>query len=183
MGERNPDSKEEAVGFRALDEKSLVEYIKSTPAITAALGINSNSSSSSSSLDPLTIKEVGDGNLNFVYIVLAPAGSVVIKQVQTFYFLYTIVSKKKSVMIWDVQLQLRPSCDLWWTEFWLGGSLKKIVLIWEHMKRVVEKRNFILIIKHFPVIWVLTRRISDEPSVNLSDFLFVCQLDKRLLLP
>ncbi|KAJ4837475.1 hypothetical protein Tsubulata_013188 [Turnera subulata] len=57
--------------FRPLDEKSLVEYIKATPALFDRLG---------NSLDGLTIKEVGDGNLNFVYIVVAPAGSFVIKQ-------------------------------------------------------------------------------------------------------
>ncbi|KAH7672261.1 Methylthioribose kinase protein [Dioscorea alata] len=58
-------------GFRPLDEKSLVEYIKATPALSARLG---------NQLDSLSIKEVGDGNLNFVYIVIGPAGSLVIKQ-------------------------------------------------------------------------------------------------------
>ena len=61
-----------ADGFRALDEASLVEYIKATPALRAQLG---------EQLEGLTIKEVGDGNLNFVYIVAGPAGSFVIKQV------------------------------------------------------------------------------------------------------
>ncbi|RRT59183.1 hypothetical protein B296_00009235 [Ensete ventricosum] len=60
-----------ADGFRALDEASLVEYIKATPALRAQLG---------EQLDGLVIKEVGDGNLNFVYIVTGPAGSFVIKQ-------------------------------------------------------------------------------------------------------
>uniref|UniRef100_A0A0E0PFG6 S-methyl-5-thioribose kinase n=1 Tax=Oryza rufipogon TaxID=4529 RepID=A0A0E0PFG6_ORYRU len=58
-------------GFRPLDEASLVAYIKATPALAARLG---------GRLDALTIKEVGDGNLNFVYIVLSDAGSLVIKQ-------------------------------------------------------------------------------------------------------
>ncbi|RZR72800.1 hypothetical protein BHM03_00017246 [Ensete ventricosum] len=58
-------------GFRALDEASLVEYIKATPALRARLG---------EQLEGLAIKEVGDGNLNFVYIVTGPAGSFVIKQ-------------------------------------------------------------------------------------------------------
>ncbi|RZR72799.1 hypothetical protein BHM03_00017245 [Ensete ventricosum] len=53
-----------ADGFRALDEASLVEYIKATPALRAQLG---------EQLDGLVIKEVGDGNLNFVYIVTGPA--------------------------------------------------------------------------------------------------------------
>ncbi|KAJ8530039.1 hypothetical protein K7X08_036874 [Anisodus acutangulus] len=58
-------------GFRPLDEKSLVEYIKATPSLVSILG---------KEFDKLEIKEVGDGNLNFVYIVVAPSGSIVIKQ-------------------------------------------------------------------------------------------------------
>ncbi|CAK9187094.1 unnamed protein product [Ilex paraguariensis] len=58
-------------GFRPLDEKSLVEYIKATPSLSSKLGNN---------LEGLQIKEVGDGNLNFVFIVIGPSGSVVIKQ-------------------------------------------------------------------------------------------------------
>ncbi|KAG6761352.1 hypothetical protein POTOM_034567 [Populus tomentosa] len=57
--------------FRPLDEKYLVEYIKATPALSDKIGNN---------FDDLKIKEVGDGNLNFVYIVVSPAGSFVIKQ-------------------------------------------------------------------------------------------------------
>lgn len=60
-----------ADGFRPLDEKSVVDYIKATPTLHAQLG---------NQLDGLVIKEVGDGNLNFVYIVVGPAGSLVIKQ-------------------------------------------------------------------------------------------------------
>ncbi|OVA02044.1 Aminoglycoside phosphotransferase [Macleaya cordata] len=58
-------------GFRALDEKSLIEYVKATPSLCSKLG---------NQLDDLQIKEVGDGNLNFVYIVIGSAGSFVIKQ-------------------------------------------------------------------------------------------------------
>ncbi|THF94058.1 hypothetical protein TEA_018392 [Camellia sinensis var. sinensis] len=58
-------------GFRPLDEKSLVEYIKATPSLSSKLG---------NELDDLQIKEVGDGNLNFVYIVSSPSGSFVAKQ-------------------------------------------------------------------------------------------------------
>lgn len=57
--------------FRPLNEKSLVEYIEATPALRAQLG---------NRLDGLTVKEVGDGNINFVYIVVGPTGSFVIKQ-------------------------------------------------------------------------------------------------------
>ncbi|KAL9686542.1 hypothetical protein QQ045_024003 [Rhodiola kirilowii] len=57
--------------FRPLDEKLLVEYIKATPALSSKIGDN---------FDDLTIKEVGDGNLNFVFIVVGASGSFVIKQ-------------------------------------------------------------------------------------------------------
>lgn len=59
-------------GYRPLDEKFLIEYIKATPSLSSKLG---------NQLDDLKIKEVGDGNLNFVFIVVGSAGSVVIKQV------------------------------------------------------------------------------------------------------
>ncbi|KXG27389.1 methylthioribose kinase 1 [Sorghum bicolor] len=59
-------------GFRPLDEASLVAYIKTTPALASRLG--------GGSLDSLEIKEVGDGNVNFVYIVRSEAGAIVVKQ-------------------------------------------------------------------------------------------------------
>ncbi|KAK1269925.1 Methylthioribose kinase [Acorus gramineus] len=58
-------------GFRALNDKSLVDYIKSTPLLVSILG---------NQVEDLDIKEVGDGNLNFVYIVVGSAGSMVVKQ-------------------------------------------------------------------------------------------------------
>ncbi|XP_059652951.1 methylthioribose kinase-like [Cornus florida] len=58
-------------GFRPLDEKSLIEYIKATPSLSSKLGNH---------FDDLQVKEVGDGNLNFVYIVVGGSGSFVIKQ-------------------------------------------------------------------------------------------------------
>ena len=61
-------------GFRQLDEASLVAYIKATPALASRLG--------GGSLDSIEIKEVGDGNLNFVYIVQSEAGAIVVKQVR-----------------------------------------------------------------------------------------------------
>lgn len=62
-------------GFRILDEKSLREYIKATPSLSSKLG-------NEEQVNNLEIKEVGDGNLNFVYIVISPSGgSFVIKQV------------------------------------------------------------------------------------------------------
>ena len=61
--------------FRPLDEKSLVEYIKATPSLSSKLG---------DKYDDLKVKEVGDGNLNFVYIIVGTSGSFVIKQVSPF---------------------------------------------------------------------------------------------------
>ena len=61
-------------GFHPLDEVSLVAYINATPALASRLG--------GGSLDSIEIKEVGDGNLNFVYIVQSEAGSIVVKQVR-----------------------------------------------------------------------------------------------------
>lgn len=60
--------------FHPLDEKSLMEYIKVTPALSSKL---------SNHLHDLHIKEVGDGNLNFVYIVVGSSASFVIKQVSS----------------------------------------------------------------------------------------------------
>ncbi|OIV91116.1 hypothetical protein TanjilG_30338 [Lupinus angustifolius] len=57
--------------FRPLDEKSLIDYIKSVPTLSNKLANN---------FDNITIKEVGDGNLNFVFIVSNSSGSFVIKQ-------------------------------------------------------------------------------------------------------
>lgn len=49
-----------------------MEYIKATPSLSSLLGVSDNLN--------LQIKEVGDGNLNFVYIIISPSGSLVIKQ-------------------------------------------------------------------------------------------------------
>nr|CAB3488625.1 unnamed protein product [Digitaria exilis] len=60
-------------GFRPLDEASLVAYIKATPALASHLG-------GAAGLGSIEIKEVGDGNLNFVYIVKSTSGAIIIKQ-------------------------------------------------------------------------------------------------------
>ncbi|KAL9689089.1 hypothetical protein QQ045_033520 [Rhodiola kirilowii] len=59
------------MGSWPLGERSLVEYIKAVPALSSKIG---------DKFDDLTIKEVGDGNLNFVFIVVGASGSFVIKQ-------------------------------------------------------------------------------------------------------
>nr|GEW05986.1 methylthioribose kinase [Tanacetum cinerariifolium] len=60
-------------GFIVLDEKTLREYIKKTPSLFSKAG-------SDDDVDKLEVKEVGDGNLNFVYIVTSSSGSIVVKQ-------------------------------------------------------------------------------------------------------
>ena len=50
--------------FRPLYEKSLIEYIKAVPSLYSKLCSN------------LKVNEVGDGKLNFVYIVASHAKSL-----------------------------------------------------------------------------------------------------------
>lgn len=69
-------------GFRSLDEKSLIDYIKATPSLASKLG---------NQFDNLQVKEVGDGNINFVYIIIGPSGSFVIKQVLLLFLSLSLV--------------------------------------------------------------------------------------------
>ncbi|PNX72680.1 methylthioribose kinase, partial [Trifolium pratense] len=57
--------------FKPLNENTLIEYIKSIPSLSSKLGNN---------FSDITVKEVGDGNLNFVFIVSNSTGSFVLKQ-------------------------------------------------------------------------------------------------------
>ena len=58
-------------GYRALDDRSVAEYLAALPAIRARLGG-----------EPAgwRVSEVGDGNLNLVFIVDGPAGDLCVKQ-------------------------------------------------------------------------------------------------------
>jgi len=58
--------------FKPLDETLVADYVKSHPQLETILGGTSADWS---------VKEVGDGNLNFVYILQGPKGSFVLKQV------------------------------------------------------------------------------------------------------
>eukprot|EP00897_Mesotaenium_endlicherianum_P008927 jgi/Mesen1/8062/ME000432S07348 len=58
-------------GFKALDESSLVEYVAGVPSLAERLG---------GSPQDWAAKEVGDGNVNFVYIVEGPRDSIILKQ-------------------------------------------------------------------------------------------------------
>ncbi|CAK8573896.1 unnamed protein product [Lathyrus sativus] len=57
--------------FQPLNENTLIEYIKSIPALSSKLANN---------FSDITVKEVGDGNLNFVFIISNSSGSLVVKQ-------------------------------------------------------------------------------------------------------
>lgn len=66
--------------FKALDETLVAGYVESHPQLVTILGGTSADWS---------VKEVGDGNLNFVYILQGPKGSFVLKQVMKAYALMT----------------------------------------------------------------------------------------------
>jgi 5-methylthioribose kinase len=59
------------VDYRPLDETSLPAYLASVPNVTAILGRDART---------WTVTEVGDGNLNLVFIVRGNDGAVVVKQ-------------------------------------------------------------------------------------------------------
>lgn len=58
--------------FRPLNESLVADYVKNQSHLVDILGGTSTEWS---------IKEVGDGNLNYVYILIGPKGSFVLKQV------------------------------------------------------------------------------------------------------
>jgi len=62
-------------GFQRLDEAAIAAYVSKLSKIRAVLGINSVADASL-----LTVSEIGDGNVNFVYIIEGPTGKVVAKQ-------------------------------------------------------------------------------------------------------
>ena len=74
-GAAAPPAAAPAAGFYAMDVDSVLEYCASKPSIAAALGGKAN-------LEHWSAKEVGDGNINFVYIVSCAAtqNAVVVKQ-------------------------------------------------------------------------------------------------------
>jgi 5-methylthioribose kinase len=58
--------------FYILNAATAIEYIERDPSISSRLGGTGKD---------WNVDEVGDGNLNFVYIVVGPGGSLVLKQV------------------------------------------------------------------------------------------------------
>jgi len=60
--------------YKVLNNELIREYIEETPEIKTLL-LNDNENT-----DSLDISEIGDGNLNFVYIVSSPKKSIILKQ-------------------------------------------------------------------------------------------------------
>ncbi|KAG2453953.1 hypothetical protein HYH02_002156 [Chlamydomonas schloesseri] len=60
-------------GFRALDCESVKHYVAARPPLQQRVG-------PPASVDSWTVREVGDGNINFVFIVEGPAGALCLKQ-------------------------------------------------------------------------------------------------------
>jgi 5-methylthioribose kinase len=62
-------------GYRVLTVDTIVDYVKQIPQLRSRIGIES-----ADSTEIIKVAEVGDGNLNLVFIVEGPAGVIVIKQ-------------------------------------------------------------------------------------------------------
>ncbi|KXZ55583.1 hypothetical protein GPECTOR_2g1133 [Gonium pectorale] len=60
-------------GFRALDLESVKHYVAARPGLQQRVG-------PADSVESWSVREVGDGNINFVFIVEGPSGSLCIKQ-------------------------------------------------------------------------------------------------------
>src|SRR5271165_3312311 len=58
-------------GYRALDDKSLPQYLADLDDVRRLLG---------GKPEQWTVREVGDGNLNLVFLVEGPSGGVCVKQ-------------------------------------------------------------------------------------------------------
>jgi 5-methylthioribose kinase len=66
--------------YARLDQQGIVDYILQVPKLTALLGV-ADSTATEEARAALKINEVGDGNLNFVYIIEGPRGNkIVVKQ-------------------------------------------------------------------------------------------------------
>ena len=64
------------IGFKRMTESDIALFVASNSRISSLLGCVGGQSGA----DSLDVKEVGDGNLNFVYIIKGPAGTLVVKQ-------------------------------------------------------------------------------------------------------
>ena len=66
-----PDKLETPPGYHPLDDRTLAGYLARLGDVAARLG---------GSPDEWLVREVGDGNLNLVFIVTGPEGGVAVKQ-------------------------------------------------------------------------------------------------------
>jgi len=62
--------------FTRLDERSVIEYVKGVAALSSVLKLEDDGDAA----EKLTVKEIGDGNLNFVFLVANSAHSLIVKQ-------------------------------------------------------------------------------------------------------
>lgn len=62
--------------YKRMDENAIAHYVLSMPKLCAILNVPVGNNNGAI----LDVKEVGDGNLNFVYLVSGPGGCVVVKQ-------------------------------------------------------------------------------------------------------
>lgn len=63
-------------GYTRFDENGIRDYVLRIPALRAKIGVDASTSATSD----VSVTEVGDGNLNLVYIVRGPRSTVVVKQ-------------------------------------------------------------------------------------------------------
>lgn len=72
------------VRWYRLSEESAVEYVCSDEEMSALIGLPFNSSETAADraarMSSVSVKEVGDGNLNFVFIIQGPENAIVVKQ-------------------------------------------------------------------------------------------------------
>ena len=66
-------------GYRTLSIEEIAQYVAVMPKLRTLLGLD-GADNESDLLKKLDIIEVGDGNLNLVYLVHGPTGTVVVKQ-------------------------------------------------------------------------------------------------------
>jgi len=69
-----------ATGFVRMSQSDIAGFVSENPALRAKVGCVAGLAG----VEQLSIDEVGDGNINFVYIVRGPSGSIVVKQALPF---------------------------------------------------------------------------------------------------
>ncbi|MBA0631606.1 hypothetical protein Godav_000465, partial [Gossypium davidsonii] len=101
-----------------ISTKSLIEYIEKTPSLSSEIGNRH---------DDVTIKEAGDGNLNFVYIVVATCASFIIQQALTY---ERCIGESLSMIIEGEYFEAVPSKEH-------GGLCREYVPQLDHLDRTI----------------------------------------------